>query len=199
MEFEIPSAKRVRRLEDADSSTSRGGSESDAEAIGGDIPFEPDTFFGRGAPNQDGDEPGELPPGSQTELESSLPCVKSEKEAFDEYELLKKTEDNGGKQSDLEKRLGDRSWEKGKSSIYVDAFNLALETVLNEEAHLFDDTELAVFEQWKGLVYESQYLYVSDLCQFALYFRMRHSVMGIRESFWLIISPVNQICTTISP
>lgn len=53
-----------------------------------------------------------------------------------------------------------RKWVRGKSSIYVDAFNLALDTVLEDETHLFDGKEMAVFDQWRGLDYEAQYLYV---------------------------------------
>ena len=37
-------------------------------------------------------------------------------------------------------------------------FNLALDTVLDEESHLFDEAEKAVFEQWRALNYEAQYL-----------------------------------------
>lgn len=42
----------------------------------------------------------------------------------------------------------------------MDAFNLALDTVLEDEAHLFDSKEMVVFEQWRTLDYEAQYLYV---------------------------------------
>lgn len=49
-------------------------------------------------------------------------------------------------------------WVKGQRSIYVDAFNLALDTVLEDEAHLFNERERHVFDQWKALDYESQYL-----------------------------------------
>lgn len=42
----------------------------------------------------------------------------------------------------------------------MDAFNLALDTVLEEESHLFDEAETKVFEDWKALSYEAQYLYV---------------------------------------
>ena len=59
---------------------------------------------------------------------------------------------------DLKARLSQRNWTRGKSSIYVDAFNLALETVLEDEGHLFDEKEMEVFNQWKGLEYEAQYL-----------------------------------------
>ncbi|TQS39008.1 hypothetical protein Golomagni_00473 [Golovinomyces magnicellulatus] len=50
---------------------------------------------------------------------------------------------------------------KFKSSIYVDAFNLALETVLEDERHLFDIKELQIFAYWKELNYEAQYLKIS--------------------------------------
>ena len=63
----------------------------------------------------------------------------------------------------LHVRLRDGAWQKGKSSIYVDAFNLALETVLDEESHLFNEAEMEIFTQWRELSYESQYLYV--LCR----------------------------------
>jgi fanconi-associated nuclease 1 len=103
----------------------------------------------------DGDDDRGVPlPSSQTALESSLPAVKTDKEAIAEYEAYKSSEQT------LKERLGNGRWEKGRSSIYVDAFNLALETVLEEEGHLFDEAELNLFLQWKNLNYESQYLYV---------------------------------------
>ncbi|GAM37943.1 human MTMR15 homolog [Talaromyces pinophilus] len=97
---------------------------------------------------------------SQTDLEISLPPVNADEDAIKEYENAKAAEVEEIEQLSLEQRLGERKWYKGKSSIYVDAFNLALETVLNEEAHLFDQTELDVFRRWKDLGYEAQYLYV---------------------------------------
>jgi fanconi-associated nuclease 1 len=90
-----------------------------------------------------------------TELESALPPVKTDKEAIDEYESMRAAEDVP---EDLKSRLSRRSWTKGKTSIYVDAFNLALETVLEDEGHLFDEKEMEVFNQWRGLEYEAQYL-----------------------------------------
>lgn len=94
----------------------------------------------------------------QTDLESALPPVRTDKEAIEEYEAFKasQNEDNRG----IEGRLDERKWIKGKSSIYVDAFNLALETVLDEESHLFDEVEMTVFKEWHELSYEAQYLYV---------------------------------------
>ncbi|RMZ37972.1 hypothetical protein AFCA_001982 [Aspergillus flavus] len=109
-----------------------------------------------------GQEPegDELPfPGSQTELESSLPAIDTDSHAIEEYEASQSISDHE-EEPGLRERLQDGKWRKGKSSIYVDAFNLALETVLDEEAHLFDDAEMEVFKQWKELSYESQYLYV---------------------------------------
>lgn len=90
-----------------------------------------------------------------TELESALPPVKTDKEAILEYEAMRAAEDS---HQDLNSRLNNRSWTTGKSSIYVDAFNLALETVLEDEGHLFDEREMGVFERWRELGYEAQYL-----------------------------------------
>ncbi|OJJ44891.1 hypothetical protein ASPZODRAFT_134299 [Penicilliopsis zonata CBS 506.65] len=100
---------------------------------------------------------------SQTELETSLPFVDTDQRAIEDYEASHQPEASYGdddKEPGLHQRLKDGSWRKGKSSIYVDAFNLALETVLDEESHLFDSTEMEVFKQWRGLSYEAQYLYV---------------------------------------
>ncbi|KAH1628929.1 hypothetical protein KXX21_005180 [Aspergillus fumigatus] len=99
-----------------------------------------------------------LVPNSQTELESSLPDIPTDQQAIAEYETSHVVGQDD--EPNLRQRLQDGKWRKGKTSIYVDAFNLALETVLDEEAHLFNEAELEVFEQWKGLSYESQYLYV---------------------------------------
>ena len=95
--------------------------------------------------------------GSQTDLETALPPIKTDTEAIAEYEAYK-----AGEAADLtlQNRLDNRSWTRGRSSIYVDAFNLALETVLEQEAHLFDEAERALFAHWRHLSYESQYLYV---------------------------------------
>ena len=92
---------------------------------------------------------------SQTQLETALPDVKTDAEAIEAYEAYK-----AGKAETLQSRIDKQSWTKGRSSIYVDAFNLALDTVLEEEGHLFDEAEKSLFEQWGALSYESQYLYV---------------------------------------
>ncbi|KAH8602520.1 VRR-NUC domain-containing protein [Bisporella sp. PMI_857] len=93
-----------------------------------------------------------------TDLESTLPPMKTDEEAIQEYEAMRAAELDT--HESVRDRLNHRRWIKGKSSIYVDAFNLALETVLEDEVHLFDEKELEVFKQWKLLEYEAQYLYV---------------------------------------
>lgn len=90
-----------------------------------------------------------------TNLENALPPVKTDKEAIAEYEAMMKTEDASGQ---LASRMAERKWTRGKTSIYVDAFNLALDTVLEDERHLFDEKEIEVFDQWRLLEYEEQYL-----------------------------------------
>lgn len=98
------------------------------------------------------DEPDNIT-NSQTDLETSLPEIKTE-DAIEEYEASE------GIDLGLHMRLRDGVWQRGKSSIYVDAFNLALETVLDEESHLFSAAEMEIFTHWRKLSYESQYLYV---------------------------------------
>ncbi|KAF2146975.1 uncharacterized protein K452DRAFT_355372 [Aplosporella prunicola CBS 121167] len=96
----------------------------------------------------------ELPASQvQTDLESALPPIETDKEAIEAYEAGRAAEQT-------EEQAGGRNWVKGRSSIYVDAFNLALDTVLEDESHLFDEAETEVFRQWRELGYEAQYLYV---------------------------------------
>ncbi|CAI7580708.1 unnamed protein product [Penicillium pancosmium] len=101
---------------------------------------------------------------SQTDLEISLPAIETDENAIRAYEASQTEKNEHDEETESEPglhvRLRDGVWQKGKSSIYVDAFNLALETVLEEESHLFDAAELCIFDEWKGLAYESQYLYV---------------------------------------
>ncbi|KAI1368545.1 VRR-NUC domain-containing protein [Xylaria arbuscula] len=93
-----------------------------------------------------------------TAIESSLPEIKLDKKAIEEYQNFKSSQEQ--ETSDAAARLSSRAWERGKSSLYVDAFNLALDTVLDEEAHLFDQKEKRIFDEWKSLDYEAQFLYV---------------------------------------
>ncbi|KAG8420990.1 hypothetical protein J3458_002898 [Metarhizium acridum] len=93
-----------------------------------------------------------------TAFENVLPPTQTDADAIEEYEQTrssqKETDDDGATANT--KSL----WIRGRSSIYVDAFNLALDTVLEEESELFDEKEMEVFRRWKELSYEAQYLYV---------------------------------------
>jgi len=92
----------------------------------------------------------------KTDLESALPNVKTGDDAIKEYEAYKASEEN--KPESADERIEKRTWIRGKSSLYVDAFNLALDTVLDEESHLFNEAETEVFRIWRHLDYDSQYL-----------------------------------------
>lgn len=97
----------------------------------------------------------------ETALESALPHITADEEAIQEYEAMRASQLSAEEQDAPPSSDADhRKWARGKSSIYVDAFNLALDTVLEDESHLFDDKERAVFEEWRALGYEAQYLYV---------------------------------------
>ena len=155
-DFKSPTAKRVKRRESTDSSISRVGLEED------DFPRRsPSRVFPQEIPDSEADSEEEDESQSRTtihktDLESALPPVKTDKDAIADYEATRAAEETVP--LDLRGRLGQRSWVKGKSSIYVDAFNLALETVLEDESYLFDEAEMAVFEYWKDLSYEAQFL-----------------------------------------
>ena len=153
-EFPNPAKKRFKRLESTDSSLSRGQSEDESRPVSPQRrPFRQEIADSEAESDDDS-----LPRASQrTELEIALPPVKTDKEAIAEYESSRAAET---RDMDLHERLGQRKWIQGKSSIYVDAFNLALETVLEDESHLFDQAEMAVFDRWRDLSYEGQYLYV---------------------------------------
>ena len=156
-DFESPTAKRLKRLDSTDSSLSRAPSDDDEEKYGRTSPplREPRREIADSEAESEDEEPA--PSASQpTELENALPPIKTDKEAIAEYEATRAAEPEEG--LDLQGRLGQRKWIRGKSSIYVDAFNLALETVLEDESHLFDAAEMVVFENWRMLSYEGQYL-----------------------------------------
>ncbi|KAK3336237.1 VRR-NUC domain-containing protein [Cercophora scortea] len=110
------------------------------------------------------DTGNDFAPQRQTALESSAPDIKADLDAIEEeYEALKHFHATGEKEDRLQDtaaRIDIRKWVIGKSSVYVDAFNLALDTVLQEEAHLFDAKEKRVFQEWAQLSYDAQYLYV---------------------------------------
>ncbi len=158
-DFPKPPAKRIKRDESADRA-SQSGTDSEQGLERYDSPHAKGAV--REIPDSEGDDEydndGEQFPGSQTELESALPAIKTDKEAITAYEAARAAAD--GDTLDLQGRIGKRRWVQGKSSIYVDAFNLALETVLEEEHHLFDEAEIGVFERWRALSYEAQFLCV---------------------------------------
>ncbi len=127
-------------------------------AAGGNSPeSEPDV-------NGDGDEDAPSRPSHLTAFESSLPAVSTGKDAVEEYEMMRASQaDQESQISDQDPdgasaRMDNRRWVRGQSSIYVDAFNLALDTVLEDESHLFDAKEASVFSHWRSLAYEAQYL-----------------------------------------
>lgn len=93
----------------------------------------------------------------KTDLETALPPIDTDSKAIAAYEASQVTESDVS----CNDRLAQRKWTPGKSSIYVDAFNLALDTVLEDESHLFDTAESSVFRSWRNLSYEAQYLYVA--------------------------------------
>lgn len=94
-----------------------------------------------------------------TQLETVLPPVGTDEEAIEAYEAYKAGQVEDAPDT-LHSRMNNMKWVRGSSSIYVDAFNLALETVLDQEGHLFDEVEKTVFNSWQQLDYEAQYLYV---------------------------------------
>lgn len=150
-----PSAKRIKRFDSVETSLSRGESENED---GITRTYKDDS---RETPvsETEEDEDQTLPDGGrQTALESALPSIKIDEGAIAEYEAARAAGDAELEVLDFHGRLGQRKWVPGKSSIYVDAFNLALETVLEDESHLFDKAEMAVFEKWRSLSYEGQYL-----------------------------------------
>lgn len=107
---------------------------------------------------RDGGDTGH--PALDAGLESALPEPKSSEEAIEDYERMGGPQEVKQTPDDTMSLRG--ASVKGKSSIYVDAFNLALDTVLENEAHLFDERERHIFSQWKALDYEYQYLYVKS-------------------------------------
>lgn len=151
-EFENSAAKRLKRFASTRSSLSCDYSEDNtscSQLLSVDSREIADS-------EAESDEDETFPRSSQqTDLESTLPPIKTDKEAIAGYEARRATEEG---ELDLRERLGQRNWIRGKSSIYVDAFNLTLETVLEDESHLFNEAELAVFRHWNRLGYEAQYL-----------------------------------------
>lgn len=154
-----PPRKRARLAEVRDSDEEDGDS-SPAISNGEEEDFlasERHTL-GESSPASEADESDLTRPKHQTAFEDSLPTVATDKEAIEEYEAMRASQTSRDETENTSSRIDTRHWVRGKSSIYVDAFNLALDTVLEDESHLFDVEERSVFEQWRGLSYEAQYL-----------------------------------------
>lgn len=150
-EFENSAAKRLKRFDSTRSSLL--GDYSEDNTTRPPLPSDSSREITDSEAESDRDET--FPRSSQqTDLESTLPPITTDKEAIAGYEARRATEG----ELDLRERLGQRNWIRGKSSIYVDAFNLTLETVLEDESHLFNEAEMAVFSHWNSLCYEAQYL-----------------------------------------
>ncbi|KAL2694245.1 hypothetical protein Neosp_000820 [[Neocosmospora] mangrovei] len=109
------------------------------------------------AKDKDQDVDGPRP----TDFENAMAPTDGGTKAIEEYEAIKSSQASAEDEDATEK--AQPRWVKGRSSIYSDAFNLALDTVLEEESHLFDDKENEVFRQWRALDYEAQYLCVHSL------------------------------------
>ncbi|KFZ01035.1 hypothetical protein V501_10264 [Pseudogymnoascus sp. VKM F-4519 (FW-2642)] len=141
--------EQVETLKPETPSATCGGFENSRPDLDLDT-FGTDTDAAESKPDTDG----------PTELESALPHLDQGKDAIVDYEAIQLFEKDLNISKDLEDNLNSQKLPSGRRSIYVDAFNLALETVLDEESHLFDEREGKVFDEWRGLSYEAQYLYV---------------------------------------
>ncbi|CAJ2501987.1 Uu.00g048400.m01.CDS01 [Anthostomella pinea] len=158
---EQPPTKKVKREQTQDS-----GEDSDQDRLGifslkplpKGIRREDTTASGFDDGTPEGSDAEDTHQPRPTAIESSLPEVKPDKEALEEYATFKASQEDNADTATA--RLDSRKWVRGKSSLYVDAFNLALGTVLDEESHLFDEKERAIFDQWNHLDYEAQFLYV---------------------------------------
>lgn len=139
--------EQVETLKPETPSATCGGFENPRPDLDLDT-FGTDTDAAESKPDTDG----------PTELESALPHLDQGKDAIVDYEAIQLFEKDLNISKDLEDNLNSQKLPSGRRSIYVDAFNLALETVLDEESHLFDEREGKVFDEWRGLSYEAQYL-----------------------------------------
>lgn len=151
----LPCAKRLKRsfTIDENDSSSRGASDDE------DASVNTRNVYRQVIPDSEEEEDSDHEASRVrhvTELESALPPISTDVEAIAQYEAYRAAESH--RSTDSLSRLHDREWTRGKSSIYVDAFNMALETVLQDELHLFDEKELETFKQWQTLDYEAQYL-----------------------------------------
>ena len=152
-DFPKPSPKRIKTSSEQSPKTNKAvttGTSLGKRSQRDEIPESEDDGFDEG--------PAEVPNQTRpTQLETTLPPVQNDAEAIEAYEAYRAGEQVA---DDTKTRFEGRTWTPGRSSIYVDAFNLALDTVLEEEAHLFNEAELALFAEWRALEYACHYLYV---------------------------------------
>lgn len=156
-DFPSPPAKRARL--DAGYNTGDTAKGGLRRSIKNEIPDSEDEHPELHVGSNELDAPG------GTQLETALPPIQTDEEAIEAYEAYKAGESalqdqEQGDTSTTQSRLESRSWVRGRSSLYVDAFNLALDTVLEDESHLFNEAEMKLFRDWRALDYEAQYLYV---------------------------------------
>lgn len=146
---EPPSERPRKRLkgEEVAGSASEGSEESSSED---------GTTRNNGPGGNTSDDEQHRRRNRTTDVENVLPPTQTDDSAIEEYELMKSSQKSTDEDGTTAKTRP--LWIKGKSSIYLDAFNLALDTVLEEESQLFDEKEMEVFRQWRGLNYEAQYL-----------------------------------------
>ncbi|RMJ08522.1 hypothetical protein BHE90_015780 [Fusarium euwallaceae] len=158
-----PSKRTKREIPDSDSDRSHHSQDeitSSKTSVKNDPPRDKDQDVG----------------GPQlTDFENAMAPTEGGTKAIEEYEAIKSSQASAEDENTTEK--AQPRWVKGKSSIYLDAFNLALDTVLEEESHLFDDKENEVFKQWRCLDYEAQYLYVRLFLRKTAWWH-RHSRLG---------------------
>jgi fanconi-associated nuclease 1 len=152
-DFSNPPAKRLKRNDSMSSTDVSDDDSTPARTHSPPLTNRPEIPDSE----DDGEDDNARPCAGQTQLETALPPIHTDTEAIEEYEAYKAGQ---AESSSLQDRLSNNIWTKGRSSIYVDAFNLALNTVLDDEGHLFDEAEMSFFRQWRELAYESQYLYV---------------------------------------
>lgn len=130
--------------------------------------------------DRDVNELPETPPAKRLKLSNSLQTPKDRKTSFDA--TIKDEEDTSGWGDSPEKERGlsdvmpvmkeeemdgseeEKPWVPGEhKSVYVQGFDLALDTVLENESHLFSDEEMEIFARYRSLPYEAQYLYGTPL------------------------------------
>lgn len=171
-DFPTPPAKRAKTTVAYSSSNGSGGSKwvSPPKAVPSRRRLKNEISDSEDENNlRDGDGEQQIDHVQATQLETALPPIQSDQDAIEAYEayksgeygqLVEQTTTTEGNPTTTRSRLESRAWVRGRSSLYVDAFNLALDTVLEDEGHLFNEAEMALFADWRLLDYEFQYLYV---------------------------------------